>query len=744
MRQVFLSKSGQILVEEAPAPDPGPGEALIDVAFSLISTGTETSSVATAKADLRERITRAVRLAKLGAQRLQERGLEETLRKARVREGISAPMGYSVAGIVRAVGGEIADLAPGQRVAAAGSAYAHHAEVVAVPRNLVVPVPEEVALRDASFATVGAIALQGVRRAMPQVGETAVVIGLGLVGQLTVQILAAAGCRVIGVDPRSDRVDLARGGPGGLVAGSGPDVAEVERVVAEATGGLGADVVLLCAGTASSDPANTALRVVRQRGRVVVVGAVGMELAREPFYRKEVEFTISCSYGPGRYDPTYEEGGIDYPAGFVRWTENRNLAGFLDLVARRRVDPASLLAAEHEIGEAAEAFRKAKEQIGSGVAVVLRYPAGTDRGQRTVTRRPVPSRQAGKGPVGVAVIGAGGFAASTLLPAIRALEGFALRTVVTRSSASAARVAQEFDAAQASTDAAAALADPSVEAVVIATRHDLHAPLALEALAAGKHVFLEKPMGLSREQIDGLRDAARASDRIFTVGYNRRYAPLVLRARDALRAAGGCAVADYRVNAGFTPPGHWTLDPNVGGGRIVGEACHMLDLLAFLLGPEVLSFGCEAIPSSDPSAPSPQDFAVSLRFRDPGGSVNLASLLYTARGGKDLPKERIEIHAGRGSLVLDDFSRLSSYGLSAKDSELRRPDKGHRDEMRLFLEAIEGRKSVLLGVDEAWQAADLALRIDAALRGRLERKASAGALHASSSNSEDGVVPPAY
>ena len=358
MRQVFLSKSGQILVEDAPAPEVGAGEVLVEVAYSLISTGTETASVASAKADLGERIARAVRLAKLGAQRLQERGLEETLRKARVREGISAPMGYSVAGVVRAVGSEVADLAAGQRVAAAGSAYAHHAEVVAVPRNLVVPVPEPVGLREASFATVGAIALQGVRRAMPQVGETAVVIGLGLVGQLTVQILGAAGCRVVGVDPRADRVELARRGPGGLVAGCGPDSSDVERAVAEATGGIGADVVLLCAGTASSEPANTALRVVRQRGRVVVVGAVGMELSREPFYRKEVEFTISCSYGPGRYDPTYEEGGLDYPVAFVRWTENRNLAGFLDLVARGRIDPASLLASEHEIEDAPEAFRK--------------------------------------------------------------------------------------------------------------------------------------------------------------------------------------------------------------------------------------------------------------------------------------------------------------------------------------------------------------------------------------------------
>lgn len=718
MRQVFLSKSGQILVEDAPAPELGPGEVLIDVGYSLISTGTETSSVARAQVDLRERLQRAGRLARMGMERLRERGLEETLRKARVREGISAPMGYSVAGVVRATGDEVGDLAPGQAVAAAGAAYAHHAEVVAVPRNLVAPVPEGVPLRAASFATVGAIALQGVRRARPEVGETAVVIGLGLIGQLTVQILAASGCRVIGVDPRADRVDLARRGPGGLVAGCGVEAGEVERVVNEATGGVGADTVLLCAGTASSEPANVALRAVRQRGRVVVVGAVGMELSRDPFYRKEVEFTISCSYGPGRYDPTYEEGGIDYPVGFVRWTENRNLQAFLDLVARGRVAPEGLLAAEHPLEEAAAAFRAAKEQRATEVAVVLRYPERREAASRTVERRPVATRATSPGStIGVAVIGAGGFATSTLLPAIGALPNVALRAVVTRGSASAARVAQEFGAGKASTDSAAVLADPAVDAVVIATRHDQHAALALAALAAGKHVFLEKPLGITRAEIDAVREAARGSDRVFTVGYNRRYAPLVLRAREALRAAGGPSVVDYRVNAGFIPPGHWTLDPAIGGGRIVGEACHMLDLLSFLLGPEVPGLSAEGIPSRVAASPSPQDFCASIRFRDPTGHEHVAALSYLSVGSRDLPKERIEIHAGGGSLVLEDFTTLAVHGMKARAERLRRPDKGHRDQMRLFFEAIAGRETQLLGIDEAWRAADLALRIDEALRG---------------------------
>ena len=711
MRQVFLSKSGQILVAEAPAPECGPGEVLIGVAWSVISTGTEARQVEEPNPDLGMRLRHAVKLGRMGLRRLRERGLEETLRKARVREGISAPMGYSVSGIVRAAGPEAGDLAIGSLVAAGGSAYAHHAEIVAVPRNLVVPVPEGVSLRAASFTTVGAIALQGVRRATPQVGETAVVIGLGLLGQLAVQILTAAGCRVIGVDPLDGRIDLARHPPGVLSAGCGPAPDEIEPLVRAVTRGIGADVVLICASTASSEPANTALRIVRQRGRVVVVGDVGMELVREAFYRKEVEFTISCSYGPGRYDPTYEEGGVDYPPGFVRWTENRNMQAFLELVQSGRVAPEGLISAEHPLEEAAAAFETAKSQNRSGVAAVLRYPDPEQSIARTVTRsvRLLPSAEL---KLGVAVIGAGGFAAGTLLPALMSIPEVVLRAVVTRTSASAAKVAEEFQAERVSTDAEEVLSDPTVQAVVIATRHDLHAPLALRALAAGKHVFLEKPLGLSREQIDAVRDAALASGRIFTVGYNRRYAPLALVAKESLRSVTGVAVVDYRVNAGPVPRSHWTLDRGVGGGRVIGEACHMFDFVAFLLGSKIESIGCVG---SDES-PSAQDFSASLRLRDTKDVAHVAALTYFSVGSPDLAKERIEIHAGGGSLLLEDFTSLTCHGLAGRNRRLPRADKGHRAQMRYWIDAIRGRPTPLLGPEEAWNAADVALRVDEQLR----------------------------
>jgi threonine dehydrogenase-like Zn-dependent dehydrogenase len=394
VKQVFLSKSGKIAVEDAPAPSCGPGEVAIDLAHSVISTGTETASLT--RPDLHSRMQRALKLAQLGVDRLRTRGLADVLRKARVREGISAPTGYSVAGTVRDVGSDVLDLRPGDRVAAGGADYAHHAQIVAVPRNLVVRVPQRVALRDASFATVGAIALQGVRRAAPQVGETAVVIGLGLLGQLTVQILGAAGCRVIGSDPRADRVALAQSGSGGLVAGVDASSAAIEEAVSAATGGTGADVVLLCASTTSNEPRQTALRVVRQRGRVVVVGAVGLELTRSPFYQKEAELTISCSYGPGRYDPTYEEGGLDYPIGFVRWTENRNMQAFLDLIEKERVDPAPLIAAEFPLMDAATAFSAAQAGADARVAIVRYARHGIRRARLDRSRRDRRGRVRGR------------------------------------------------------------------------------------------------------------------------------------------------------------------------------------------------------------------------------------------------------------------------------------------------------------------------------------------------------------
>jgi predicted dehydrogenase/threonine dehydrogenase-like Zn-dependent dehydrogenase len=618
--------------------------------------------------------------------------------------------------VVREVGAEVQDLRPGDRVVAAGSDYAHHAERIAVPRNLVARVPEGVELRAACFATVGAIALQGVRRASPQVGETVAVIGLGLVGQLAAQILGAAGCRVIGLDPREDRLALAaEGNPAWLAGCTQP--AELESAVLAASAGAGADAVLLCAGTASSEPANLGLRVVRQRGRIVVVGAVGMELERDPFYRKEVEFTISCSYGPGRYDPTYEEGGLDYPIGFVRWTENRNLGAFLDLAARGRIAPDRLVAGEHALQEAPAAFEAARGGAGRGVAHLLRYPAARPEPERTVVLS-APRASRPEGSIGVAVLGAGGFAASTLLPALAALPDFELRAVVTRTPSSAARAAQEFRAPIASTDPEEVLRDPQVHAVVIATRHDTHAALALAALAAGKHVFLEKPMAIRRADLDALRDAALASDRIFTVGYNRRYAPLALAVREALRARRGPVAAEYRVNAGAVPAGHWTLDPSLGGGRLVGEACHMLDLLAFWLGPEVIEWTATGLAARDARASSPEDFSVALRFRDGDGLEHVASLFYTALGNRGLGKERVELHTGGGSLVLDDFARLDVHGLPARPVRLRSADKGHAAELQAFRDAIRGRPGALLGPNEAWHAADLALRIDEALRTR--------------------------
>ena len=398
----------------------------------------------------------------------------------------------------------------------------------------------------------------------------------------------------------------------------------------------------------------------------------------------------------------------------MRWTENRNLSAFLELVAAGKVVPEALLAAEHPLAEAPAAYAAAKAGAAGGVAWVLRYP-GAAAPARTIARATASAAKP-SGAIGVAVIGAGGFAASTLLPGLAADPAFALRSVVTRTGASAARIAAEFSSPKASTDAGDAFTDPSVDAVVISTRHDSHATLARAALAAGKHVFLEKPMAIERGELDALREEAARSGRVFTVGYNRRYAPLCLAVRDVLAKLPGPRVAIYRVNAGAVPTGHWTLDPAVGGGRIVGEACHMLDLLAFWLGPDVVDCSASGSPARGAGAASPEDFAASLRFRGAEGD-HVASLVYTALGSREVAKERVEIHAGGATLVLDDFTSLEVYGAQRTSTRLKRADKGHRAELAAFRDAIRGAPSPLLGVQEAWRAADLALRIDAMVRG---------------------------
>ena len=522
-------------------------------------------------------------LIKRGFEVLQEDGMKTLSRKIRGMTNIANTVGYSSAGIVMAVGKDVTGFSPGDRVACAGAGYACHAEWIRVPPMLASRVPDGVSLKDACWTTIGAIALQGIRRAAPQLGEVVVVTGLGLLGQLTVQFLRAAGCQCIALDldPRRIEKAIELGATIGLDARDQDAVREqVERL----PNGIGADAVLLCATSSSDEPMAQALQLVRQRGRVVVVGDIGMKLPRSPFYQKEAEVTISCSYGPGRYDSTYEEGGLDYPPGFVRWTENRNMGAFLHMLDNGSVQLEGLNTHAFSIEEGGEAYQTLVQPDANALGVLLRYPV-TDSPDKTPDEtRIMPVHDPVQSPIQVAMIGLGGFAMNYHLPNLESHPDFALRYAVSRTGATATREAKSFHAAFAATDWREVLEDQELHAVVICTRHDSHAEIAAAALRAGKHVLVEKPIGLTEAEIDDVLKAQKESGKVLLVGHNRRFSPGAQKLAKALREINSPAMIQMRINAGNIPPSHWTQDPEVGGGRIIGEVCHFIDLSAALLG----------------------------------------------------------------------------------------------------------------------------------------------------------------
>ncbi len=709
MKQILI-RGGKAEVREMPVPTCGPREILVETAYSLISAGTESATLESSAPPPSGTLwSRRAKKAGEVARMVRDRGPQGALDASRARlEGPSFVTGYSLAGTVREVGAEVDDIVPGQRVACAGASSAHHAEVVAVPRMLATPVPEGLGLDDAAFVTLGAIAMQGVRQAELRLGESALVLGLGLIGQLTVSLLAASGCRVIGADLDPARVELARGL--GLTDGVVVGEDSLETAAQQLSAGRGVDAVLLTAGTASSEPIRQAMRLVRKRGRVVVVGAVGLELEREPFYVREAELRISCSYGPGRYDADYEERGQDYPYGYVRWTENRNMESFLELVARGQVPVAPLVNLRLPLERAGEAFAALGGEGERPLGVLLEYPdsAGAPPERRIEV---VPQRREGK--LGVALVGPGSFAQAVHVPNLAALGGVAaLRTVVGRTANAAREAARKAGAEGAATSFDEVLGDPAVDVVLIATRHDQHAEQACRALEAGKAVFLEKPAALSFEELTRLEQALAAHPRPFTIGFNRRFAPDLVPLAARLAKRRGPVVLDYRVNAGKLPRDHWALDER-GGGRLIGEGCHMLDLLRHLVGAPVVAW--RVLPLAPPPGrddlPLGDNIAVSLRYAD--GS--LATLSYTSLGDAALGKERIEAHWDGVSAVMDDFRSLAFGG----DAPARRmaPAKGHRALLEAFLEHAAGRAEAPIPVEECLETSRLVLELAAAARG---------------------------
>lgn len=715
MKQVLVKK-GQVAVAEIAAPVTEPGTVLVRVDHSCISIGTEMSGIKASSLPLWKRALQQPEKVKKVLKMVSTQGLSATKTLVEGKLDEAQPTGYSAAGTVMEVGEGVTDIAVGERVACAGAQCAHHAEVIRVPRNLAVPLPEGLGFAEASTVTLGAIAMQGVRRAQPTLGETFVVIGLGILGQLASQLLRANGCRVIGIDLDRGKIRIAQelGQHIGIHPDDGSDVEQVARL----TDGAGADGVIITAATASDAVISTAFKMCRKKGRVVLVGDVGLHLNRADFYAKELDFYISCSYGPGRYDRNYEEQGLDYPLAYVRWTENRNMSEYLRLVAEGRINLKPLIGAVYPVAQTTEAYAAVRQGGVKAPLVLLSYPAPpTGTKEARVVRNP-QAAPAGKGLVRMALVGAGNFARAMHLPNLQKLpELYHLQAVMSRTGHGAANLAKQFGANYSTTEFGEVLRDPEVDAVLIATRHNLHASMCLQALQAGKHVLLEKPLALTEADvlaIEGYYHGTPAGQKapVLLTGFNRRFSPVAQRLRQLVADRSNPMILNYRMNAGYIPLDSW-VHTGEGGGRNLGEACHIYDLFTFLTGEKVVDVTAQAIKPRTGYYTTTDNFVANLRFAD--GSVG--SLTYTALGSKDHPKERLEVYVDGKVLVMDDYLTLTATGARAKGVESRLQQKGHLEELQAFARCIRQGGEWPIPLWEQIQATEISFEVEKFLRG---------------------------
>jgi len=675
MQLVQSIRNGGRRVVDVPVTAAQPGWLLIGNSHSLISVGTERAVVALAKKNLlgkaRERPDQVRRV----LEKVHQEGLITTWHQVQNKLDEPMQLGYSSAGVVLACGDGVEDFKPGDRVASNGP----HASVVSVPNNLCAKVPGGVPLDHAGFAVLGSIALQGVRLAQLDLGGTALVIGLGLVGQLTVALLRAAGVRVIGTDPDASRCELALK-MGAVEARPSMSAEQVEQM----TSGLGADAVLIAAATSSKQPMDLAAGAVRKKGRIVLIGVVGLELDRRPFYFKECEFVVSCSYGPGRYDPSYEERGQDYPAAYVRWTERRNIQAVLDLMASGALDVSPLISHRFPIDEAERAYELIEKAAEPCMGVLLEYPEAEP--QTVVELAPGEVAPSGDTPQ-LGVIGAGNFARAVMLPAVQASGIYSPRVICSSGGLSAVHAGKKHGFLRAVSDEAEVTSSGDVDTVMVLTRHDQHARQVVASLEAGKHVFVEKPLGLTLDEVETVEAALaeHGDGLVLMVGFNRRFSPAARLVKEFFADVAAPLTVSVRMNAGALPPDHWAQDADVGGGRIIGEACHAIDLATYLTGSEPIRVFAESIGGE--TAPKITDDQTFITLRHENGSVS--NVAYLSGGDKAFPKERVEVIGGGRVAVIDDFKRVTLV----KNGKVRRKnlggqDKGHRAEVEAFAKAI--------------------------------------------------------
>jgi predicted dehydrogenase len=696
--------TGETELLEVPAPAVPRGGLLVRTSRTLISAGTERMLVEFGKASLLEKARQQPDKVRMVLEKIRTDGLLTTLEAVRSKLDQPIPLGYCNAGVVVAVGAGVSEFKLGDRVVSNGG----HASLVSVPKNLCARIPDSVPDEDAAFTILAAIGLQGVRLIQPTLGETVVVIGLGLIGLMTVQLLRANGCHVIGLDPNAARLSLAREfGAETIDPSSGCDV--VEDALALSCG-RGVDAVLITASTKSNDPVSQAARMSRKRGRIVLVGMSGLDLNRAEFYEKELTFQVSCSYGPGRYDPHYESAGHDYPLGFVRWTEQRNFDAVLGLLADRRLDVRPLISRSFPIADALRAYQALTDDP-SALGIVLEFPASNLEAGGFPRRVELPASvaTASVGAPVVGMIGAGNYASRMLIPAFKAA-GASLDTIVGNSGASGVHHGRRLGFVRASTRVEDVLEDNRITVAAIATRHDSHAALVLRALGAGKHVFVEKPLALTLDELAEIEAAYAAAQgrQQLMVGFNRRFAPLAVKMKSLVAVVRQPKALVYTCNAGAIPADHWTQVPKIGGGRVLGEACHFIDLARHLIDEPIMQFDIATLAAAPGRADTRDNATITLRFA--GGSQ--ATIHYFANGGKAFPKERIEVFAGNGVLQLDNFVALRGFGWRGFSKQKSwKQDKGQYACSAAFLEAVRTGGKPIIPAGELFEVARVSIEL---------------------------------
>ena len=687
-------------IEEVPVPNVQSGLVLVKNRASVISAGTEKTTIDNRKSSFIERAKSQPDDVKKVIDEVKRAGLLATYKRVMSKLDSLAPLGYSSAGDVIAVDPSIDDIEIGDRVACAGAAYAYHSDVILVPRNLVARIPEDVSYETAAYSTVATIALQGIRQAEPTLGETVVVIGLGLLGQLTAQMLQANGCNVVGVDLDRTVIDLANNT--GAAMALHPHDDDVLGAVMGITRGHGADSVIVTAGTKSNDPIILAGNLIRERGKVIIVGATPMDIPRSPFYQKEVDIRISRSYGPGRYNSVYEEKGHDFPIGYVRWTENRNMQAFLNLAASGKVDTDVLTTHRFPVDDALKAYELIEgEKTEPYIGLVITYDEALDTEAKPepAAETSAPAEKKGD-PLTVGFIGAGSFASGFLVPHLHDMSDVTLDIVCNRTGLTASDMRNKFGFRKSSTDTAEVYGEAGIGTVFVGTRHGDHAENVVNALNSGKNVFVEKPLALNEEELAQVEAAIKANresglNNVMMVGFNRRFAPLVKEMRAFFQPRHQPVIVHYYVNAGYLPKDHWTHDPKDGGGRIIGEVCHFIDTIQYLTGETPVRISAENMFTDNEQVVNHDN--VNIHFRLSGGSLGIVS--YVCNGDSSIPKERITMSSANRTAVMDNFESLILARDGKQSSKKGTGDKGHKNEVQAFMQAIRDGKSELISIE---------------------------------------------